>query len=124
MSLIKIVESLIKLENSDGYVKAKETLKKRSSLRETVRDELEKNEKMPSNSENYAGLVKTNGRVSYKSAFEQLAQELNVSDTKMMEIVEENRSKSSRLVYGKVKDYEKKGKQLEFNFVTPDYLGD
>lgn len=123
--LDKTVNALISLENNQEYAEAKQILKNRKNLREKLRESLKGKETLSNNSTNYAGLAKTNGRVSWKSVAEELARKYKVPETKLDQITEEYRSNSKRLVYGSIVELkERKGKQLEFEFVTPSYLGD
>jgi len=116
----KIVSSLIKLEESEDYSSAKEIIMKRKNLRKFVRESLEKKEKLPNDSGNYAGYKLYSGAVSYKSAVEQLGNELKVSESRMEEIIEENRGeKRKRIFYGRKNDL--KG-QKHFDFDSFEYF--
>ncbi|MEK6830518.1 MAG: hypothetical protein AABX77_00640 [Nanoarchaeota archaeon] len=113
-----LVNSLVELEDGE-YSEAKKVIKKRISLREGIRKGLEQRKELPSDSEYYAGLKKIRGRISYKNVFEDLGRDCRVSETRMMELIEENRGEGKRLVYGKRKDLEG---QKHFDFDSFEYL--
>ena len=118
------VKEIIKLENSERYSTSKDLINNRKNLRVRLKEGLEGEEHLSDKSENYAGLVKITGRVSWKSVAEELARKYKTSETQYDEIVEEYRSNSKRLIYGKIEELNERKRQLKFDFVTPSYLGD
>ncbi len=124
--LNKFVNELMELEGSEDYDGAKQIFKDRKNLRDKLREGLNNEEELSNNSSNYAGLVKTNGRISWKGVADELAEKYKIDVEELNEILDEYRGKANRLAYGRIEDLKKRrgSRQLEFDFVTPGYLGD
>ncbi len=82
---------------------------------------LEAKTQLPANSEFYAGLKRTNGRVNYREVAEELMERHNIQDSEYAEIVGKYTKPSLRLKYGSRKDENvKRLWQSEFEFITPE----
>lgn len=115
------LSGLMEFEATD-FPDIKEAIKNRDEKRKKLKAMLESRENLPDDSEIYAGLVKTNGRILWKDVAEELAIKHNVQDSEYSSLKQECTKPSYRLKYGFIKDAGKKLEQMEFEFITPARL--
>src|SRR3989338_9874368 len=119
---LNLVKKLVELEESQ-YANAKEAVRSRNELRKGIKAYLAKQAQLPPDSQFYAGLQSTKGRISWKGVAEELVRKCSVQEEQYQKIQERYRSESQRLKYGRIEDASTpKFQQLEFDFVTPKEL--
>ncbi|MEK6885537.1 MAG: hypothetical protein AABX17_01065 [Nanoarchaeota archaeon] len=96
----------------------KESLKGKRSMMDNLRSLLEEKAEIPANSDVYAGLKITNGRINYRSASEELSNRLKMTPQQYELFLNDFRKPGSRLKYG-TKDSETQFYQEDFSFITP-----
>jgi len=120
-----VMKELIGVEE-DTYEAAKETARYRNELRANLREMLENRTHLSADSEFYAGILRTPGRVNWKSVSEELAEKGNVQDSDYNATVEKYRKPGQKLKYGKRDDKKAMRRlgQMEFVFLTPQGIAD
>jgi len=94
------LKSLIDLEEGN-YATAKQTIKQRNLLRKSIKESLTQEQELTESSDFYAGLAKTNGRISWRKVTEELIEKYDLDKKEVGEITECCRNSSSRLKYGR-----------------------
>ena len=114
--LEQTVTELIQIDGSQEYQAAKDLQKNRKEYTEIIKEELKNESEIDIGEGVYAGLKKTRGRISWKSVVEKLAQQYNISETALNEIIEDHRSVQHRIKYGSTDEMGQK--RIDFS----DYL--
>lgn len=112
-NLEEAVQLVLDLE-ARSYPEAASIVSARQELRENIKFRILKKEKIPENSQYYAGVKMTTGRPKYKEIAEALARKFNAEE-ELESLREKTRIPNPRVYYGRVSDdnYEKRAEQLD-----------